>query len=355
MENKVRKDKPLLSVIVPVYNNTNQELKRCFNSILRQRLEDYEIIVVDDGSCKECASFLDSVALKNSKFRIFHQKNAGVSIARNKGVKFSKGRYVTFLDADDLLTENFFADVYKIINNLGEDNIDVLYGYAQDVRDPENICFNKIKKLEPIKLGVNLKKILYQYMFYSSDGFFRHNNFYVIRGPVAKVVKRSIAIENPFKTFLAIGEDVIWNLDFLTKKDLKLFFVRRPWYVVIVNSYSVTHRFTHNKVEQYSKFLTCLCDYINSSSLKCGYLSRTIRSLMEIEKSYDLFNIDGLSNRPNLYLLIQREPWNLAFKWKYAIHLNFKDLIKFILIKFNLADTVFPMIIKFKYRHSIIV
>lgn len=100
-------NQPLLSIIIPVYNNSHAEILRCFNSIKEQKCNDYEVIIVDDGSNESCASFLDKIIGKLNKFKVIHKKNQGVSMARNKGVKEAAGQYIAFIDADDMITQNF--------------------------------------------------------------------------------------------------------------------------------------------------------------------------------------------------------------------------------------------------------
>ena len=98
-----------LSVIVPAYNAQNY-IKRCVNSIIRQQGADqYEIIIVDDGSTDKTPKILDSIATKHKNIRVIHQKHAGVSVARNKGIEESHGKYVTFVDADDMVGLNLSA------------------------------------------------------------------------------------------------------------------------------------------------------------------------------------------------------------------------------------------------------
>lgn len=67
-------NQPLLSIIIPVYNNSQSDIVRCFNSIKEQKCDDYEVIIVDDGSNESCASFLDKIIGKLNKFKVIHKK-----------------------------------------------------------------------------------------------------------------------------------------------------------------------------------------------------------------------------------------------------------------------------------------
>ncbi len=95
---------PSVSIIVPIYN-TEKYLERCINSILDQSYKNIELILVDDGSSDSSLSMCESYAAKDDRVKVFHQSNAGVSVARNKGLQNATGKYVAFVDSDDELTE----------------------------------------------------------------------------------------------------------------------------------------------------------------------------------------------------------------------------------------------------------
>lgn len=96
---------PLLSVIVPVYK-VEAYLRDCVNSILAQTYQNLEIILVDDGSPDNCGAICDEYAAKDSRIRVIHKPNGGLSDARNAGMSIATGEYLMFVDSDDLLTLN---------------------------------------------------------------------------------------------------------------------------------------------------------------------------------------------------------------------------------------------------------
>jgi len=89
-----------ISVIIPVYN-TEKYLEACVNSVLNQTYQDFEIILIDDGSKDNSLNLLNKLALKDNRIHIISQENQGVSVARNNGLKQASGKYITFLDSDD--------------------------------------------------------------------------------------------------------------------------------------------------------------------------------------------------------------------------------------------------------------
>ncbi|MDO4469088.1 MAG: glycosyltransferase family 2 protein [Bacillota bacterium] len=100
------------SIIVPVYN-VEKYLRECVDSILEQSFNDFELILVDDGSKDGSSQICDEYAKKDSRVNVLHQKNSGQSAARNNGIKISKGKYIIFLDSDDFIEKNsFLKDIY---------------------------------------------------------------------------------------------------------------------------------------------------------------------------------------------------------------------------------------------------
>lgn len=105
---------PSISVIVPVYN-VEKYIHRCVDSILAQTFTGFELILIDDGSLDRCGEICDGYAAKDSRVRVIHKKNEGVSAARNTGLETVSGEYVTFVDSDDYIRENWLADLYSAV------------------------------------------------------------------------------------------------------------------------------------------------------------------------------------------------------------------------------------------------
>ena len=97
----------IISVIVPVYQVDNF-LGRCIESLLCQTYHNLEIILVDDGSCDKCARICDDWAKEDYRIRVIHKKNGGLSDARNAGMPFATGNYISFIDSDDTVSPDYF-------------------------------------------------------------------------------------------------------------------------------------------------------------------------------------------------------------------------------------------------------
>lgn len=114
----------LLSIIVPVYN-VEKYLRKCVNSLLNQDLspEEYEIILVDDGSTDQGGVICDEYAVCHLNVKVIHQQNGGLSVARNKGIDATEGKYIQFVDSDDYLEPNVLK---VLVEKMESDELDVL-------------------------------------------------------------------------------------------------------------------------------------------------------------------------------------------------------------------------------------
>lgn len=111
---------PEISIIVPVYK-VEPYLRRCVDSILNQTFTDFELILVDDGSPDNCGHLCDILAEQDTRIRVIHQDNHGLSVARNAGVDASIGEYVCFVDSDDLVTPDYCERLLELLDGTEYD------------------------------------------------------------------------------------------------------------------------------------------------------------------------------------------------------------------------------------------
>lgn len=112
--------KPLISVIIPVYK-VEAYLTECVKSVLAQTYQNFELILVDDGSPDNCPKMCDEFAARDSRIRVIHKENGGLSSARNAGIDAANGQYLAFLDSDDLWSPLFLERLYSAIQETGAD------------------------------------------------------------------------------------------------------------------------------------------------------------------------------------------------------------------------------------------
>lgn len=111
---------PMISVIVPIYN-VEKYLARCVDSIVNQTYKNLEIILVDDGSPDRCPQMCDDYAEKDSRIKVVHKKNGGLSDARNEGMAVATGEYISFIDSDDYVSDDFFECLLDVMNKENSD------------------------------------------------------------------------------------------------------------------------------------------------------------------------------------------------------------------------------------------
>lgn len=120
----------MISIIIPVYN-VEKYLAECLESILAQTYTDFEVILIDDGSPDSSGIICDAYAQKDNRIHVIHQSNAGVSTARNNGIEYATGEWITFVDSDDWLDPDFLAS-FKL-----SDDIDLSVTGLRYMRYPE--------------------------------------------------------------------------------------------------------------------------------------------------------------------------------------------------------------------------
>lgn len=136
---------PILSIVVPIYK-VEPYLRKCVDSLINQDLssEEYEIILVDDGSPDKCGAIADAYATKSGNIKVIHQNNGGLSVARNTGIDAAKGKYIQFVDSDDYLEPNVIG---ALVERAERDNLDVLrFNYRNVNERYEEFWPNKTPK-----------------------------------------------------------------------------------------------------------------------------------------------------------------------------------------------------------------
>ena len=164
---------PKVSVIIPVYNASHY-LSHCIDSILSQSLIDFELLLVDDGSIDGSDKICNEYAIKDSRIRVFHKENGGVSSARNLGLENADGDWVVFIDSDDWISENMLMDmyekamseeadlVYSDLRMFFKEHTEVLHIAKYD-SNKVNMLNNFIKSTFGTVVGMLAKRSLYEF------------------------------------------------------------------------------------------------------------------------------------------------------------------------------------------------
>lgn len=186
----------LVSIIVPVYN-VNDYLRECLQSIVSQTYKNIEIILIDDGSTDGSGSICDEFAQKDSRIKVIHKINEGVSTARNLGIQLSTGKFVLFVDSDDWIEENYVSELLGEYNKVDYDLVICNYNkiYSQD------------KQTRPIVLRTEINNFTGDF---SKDFYFLRS---LLSYPWIKLYQRDIIIKNQicFPKDFTDAEDQVFN------------------------------------------------------------------------------------------------------------------------------------------------
>lgn len=211
---------PKVSIIVPIYK-VEDYLHKCINSVLNQTYQDWELLLIDDGSPDNSGTICDEYAKLEPKLRVFHKENGGVSSARNTGIQAAKGDWIMFLDADDWISEDCLE---VCINEVTENNLDAI-----------QFSFNKV-----FSDGRTIPQHKTTTPIFSPKQYLDNGNFNVcVWGGLYRhsIIERSRLL---FDTNLNLAEDQVFVINFF-KKASRLKYINEPMYFYYQNEFSATH------------------------------------------------------------------------------------------------------------------
>lgn len=212
-----------ISIIVPVYN-VDKYLAKCINSIISQTYQNWELILVDDGSKDQSGVICDQFAQTDSRISVFHKPNVGVSSARNFGLTMATGEWVCFIDSDDLIEPTYLDDF-----GLNKIKADL---YVQG--------YKKIFKNELIEL--------HDFSSFAGNGYIEILAFMederIINSPCYKLYNLNIILDNDisFDENTSYGEDHIFSLDYMTHVSSVHYSNTSGYFYMVYGNESLSHR-----------------------------------------------------------------------------------------------------------------
>lgn len=313
-----------ISVIVPVYN-AEKYLKRCLDSIINQTYKNLEIILINDGSNDSSLEICKEYEKKDKRIFVYNQKNKGISYTRNRGIELSSGKYISFVDSDDVIS----LRMYEILHNLIiKENVKIAeckyINFNKKCEFKENNNYNVYFDLDILK--ENLKENISNFLW-------------------NKLILKELFVGVKFKENIIFeDQDVIYKL---LEKTNKVIISDSVLYGYFQRDDSYIHTYSYKK----------LINYINVYSEKHNYLLQKYPSLKKALNECYIYNIFILYRN---IVLAQNKKWlkdkNVILerkklkKFLKETKINF-SFIKNILIKIlNFNDYLFYIISSFLYK-----
>lgn len=239
-----------ISVIVPVYN-VEAVLHYCLDSILNQVFDDFELILIDDGSSDNSGDICDKYAKSNRNVKSLHIPNSGVSKARNLGIEVAQGEYICFIDSDDCVSKDYLESLIQLKYKYPE--IDNIWCGFQTVDGYDD--YNVMQKI-----------------VFSSEEMITVSSYQSIMSlhekwldpvPVCKIYSRRIIQDYllRFPKDLSLGEDLIFNLNYLDCTDGKIVILNKCLYnYTFLNQDSLSNKFYQDMFSIYKKINQVMYD-----------------------------------------------------------------------------------------------
>lgn len=305
---------PKISVIVPVYN-VEKYLLRCVDSILVQTLTDFELLLIDDGSTDNSGAICDGYAAKDSRIRVFHKPNGGVSSARNLGLDNARGEWITFADSDDYVYPNWLENY-----NIGKIDEDI------------DLTIQGVWTDKPLNNLVH--KLTYSLGFEGSvtDAIQRLNDSYIFGYLWIKIFRRNVidAFNLRFDEGLNFLEDEMWMIEYLSHSQRVVAYDRIGYFYHVPNW---NHKYNINLIiykklldksneygfeylkRKYAKYITEVLTF-NFLEKKSRYRKETIKNIKYYLVSYERYcTIQPLSR-----YIIFHFPWLNMVTLLYSSH-----------------------------------
>ena len=230
-----------ISVIVPVYN-VEAYLERCVESILQQTYAHFELILINDGSTDSSGQICDHLASQYENIKVYHIENAGVSNARNMGIQLATGSWVTFIDSDDFVTQDYLATLASAAEGL---NVGFVIAPLHHIKN------GIVTDLPPHSGKTELwstEETMKELLMTTRTSFF----------PVAKLFKRDLLADEKFNTNYHLAEDALFLTELLLKTRCSSVFIDKPVYYYDHREGSATtsvNRHVFDTIEVYKQII----------------------------------------------------------------------------------------------------
>lgn len=263
----------LISVIIPVFKVENY-VEKCVRSVLNNSYQNLEVICIDDGSPDRCGDILDLLAKEDKRVLAVHQKNSGVSNARNSGLKRASGKYIAFVDSDDYIHPDYFK---TMMGCMTENNADLVICDCQTVHEGEESAVHEISQAEFIRLD--------------AGSFFK--DYYARHMVWCRIYKRSDLADLWFNPEVRIADDTLFNLLAVGRmKDPVIYKTSAELYFYLVRSDSIVHTSKYEKYLDFGNWFyrhapeSCDGDWDWMTGMQAVKLTLSFRYMAQFVKDY---------------------------------------------------------------------
>ena len=297
---------PTISIIVPIYNS-ELTLDKCISSILQMEFTDFELLLVDDGSVDNSLGICRKWAEQDSRIRVLQQKNGGPSLARNRGIIETSGKWIVFVDSDDIVRSRYLSD---LLETVGKNSSIVMAISGEQV-------FRNGKKAEVVRFPDVICKVN------DYNALWKELRLHFYGHPFGKLYRRDIIVQNhlQFDNDVCLGEDCIFMMQYImacaSLKDSSIAFISNSNYDYYVHSGSLSSSrlsVIQEKAnyESYRSTVNKLKDtfYIDEDTFTCLYAPVSFYADR-------VFNaIDDIPTRKERLLLLSIVNWEEYCKYK---------------------------------------
>ena len=302
----------LISIIVPIYG-VEKYLRRCVNSIISQTYKNIEILLIDDGSLDGSGKICEEYAKEDNRIKVFHKENGGLSDSRNYAIDRAKGKYITTIDGDDFVKNDYIENLYKLIieNEADISSINRINFFENDANGREEKCefYNNAKETTIYTSKEYLSEIFKDKLPHEAWG---------------KLYKINLFKDCKYEKGLTVYEDIEFLIRLLKKNNLKI--------VCNTNMYSYYYRIRENSIMNagFNSYWNKEIEYYNK-----------LKDELPIEIHSDLDNLIKNKILRNINLITKKRLGYKVFKeeLKYFNYFKIgkikskKIKLKFILIK----------------------
>lgn len=243
----------LLTIVIPVYNINSKLLDASLKSVIDNKKENVEIIIVDDGSTNGAGEICDEYKNELNNVYVYHQINQGVSVARNRGIEEARGDYIAFVDSDDEIS---MSTLLRIAEYANEKKLDIcFYKYRRD-----NLFENCCEDLQSAGIQIKDKNELVYNIASQNEPY----DGYCIGSPWGKVFKKEFIGNNElqFSPSLRKMQDRVFMMYCLMKKPL-VDFVPVEAYCYVLNEESIVNRYNKNIGKYLANVAKEICEFNN--------------------------------------------------------------------------------------------